>query len=94
MKRLALGSVLLLFGFTACSDLVGLDGDCTREKMTVRLTQGSPRNESGPHTSDRNHVEYWEYDDHVVVFRWGVSYESCEVSEEPLASFLQDMMRL
>jgi hypothetical protein len=76
----------------ACLDAIGPGGDCSPEMRQVRTAEGG-----GPNSTQRNtgadNTEYWYYDDVVYVFRWGVSYDGCQMTSEsfdlmPLLPFL------
>lgn len=86
MKPSRLSLAILLLALVGCDDVVGPDSTCTRAKMQTRLTDGSPRYEGPVNSSGREYSQYWEYDDVVVIFRWGGSRDGCDVSRESLSS--------
>jgi hypothetical protein len=80
--RLLLVLLLILPG---CADGLGLGADCSAEMTAVRLREGrSPDEVQGPEELGGNFVERWYYfvggsPQRVYTFRWGVSFEACQV---------------
>ncbi|MEX2570135.1 MAG: hypothetical protein WD737_02450 [Gemmatimonadota bacterium] len=79
--------LLVLVPMTGCLDAVGLGGSCTLEMRNVQRQEGTPDSTNGPRElTDGNFEELWQYDAsagepaQVYRFRWGVSYEGCQVT--------------
>lgn len=77
-------ALLLLPTLTACVDgLGGLVANCAAEKNQVRRTEGRAPDSVQEQEIGGNFVERWTYQSggrsRVYTFRWGVSYEGCEV---------------
>lgn len=80
---------LVLLFLAGCEDAVGLVGSCRAEMREVRGREGSPHQQHRPPPHDGDYSETWSYWEsgnvRFYVFRWGASYERCEVSG-PLTS--------
>lgn len=79
-KRLCLlaGCLSVLNG---CLDATGFEEDCSGEMQSVRRREGGPPvSRNGPNETGGNYTETWRYDSGFYVFRWGISYPSCQTS--------------
>ena len=91
MRRILLPALLLLL--PGCADSLGIGSGCSEEMRQVRQREGSP-DDFQRSTVGGNNTEQWYYFDagRVYTFRWGVSYESCQVSGP--SAFSRDLIRL
>ncbi len=67
---------------TGCVDGLGLQSSCSLQMAQARAENGGGPPDSSEHDEDRgDHVEVWEFYDtgRRYVFRWGVSYDECQV---------------
>lgn len=81
MRRLPLlvAGLPLLAG---CVDGLGIQSSCSAEMAQVRAGHGGRPPNATQHDEDRgDFTEVWYYDDSRIryVFRWGVSYDDCDV---------------
>lgn len=78
--RLLFALLLILPG----CDAVGLGADCRAEMQSVRFQEGRSPDDVQSDELGGNFVERWYYfvggtPQRVYTFRWGVSYEACQV---------------
>ena len=86
--------VVLLFA-AGCQDVLGLGATCAGEMADVRRAEGGPPDRTNRNRDGDDFLEQWIYDPsggkpgRVYTFRWGLSFESCEViGPVPLAAVL------
>jgi hypothetical protein len=83
--RLLLIAGLLIFAY-GCEDAIGLGASCVVEMADVRRAEGDSPDRRNTGRDGGDFFEQWIYDPaggqpgRVYTFRWGLSYESCEVS--------------
>ncbi|MQA89054.1 MAG: hypothetical protein GEU90_02285 [Gemmatimonas sp.] len=78
MRILLLCLALAVF-LGACLDAIGPGGDCSLRMRQVRLTEGPPISRQ-PQQDGADNSERWHYDEVVYFFRWGASYDGCQVT--------------
>jgi hypothetical protein len=75
--------LLLVCLLAGCTDSLGLGQNCGAEKTEVRLREGRGPDDVQSGEVGGDHTERWYYysggQTRVYTFRWGVSYEGCEV---------------
>jgi hypothetical protein len=78
--RALLVPLLLLIPVAGCTDSLGLGHDCSAQKAEVRFREGGPPDRSQKTEIAGDYTERWYYDGGATyTFRWGVSYEGCQV---------------
>jgi hypothetical protein len=82
--RYPLPLLLLVCLLGGCTDSLGFGQDCSAEKTEVRLREGrGPDDVQGPNEVGGDFTERWYYysggQTRTYTFRWGVSYQGCEV---------------
>ena len=82
-KAPPIAATLLLL--TGCVDATGILNDCSGEMTGVRVENGQP-NDSHREESRGDFIETWDYFDldRRFIFRWGVSYDGCQVTRTRL----------
>lgn len=74
--------LLFLLATTAgCVDATGLRSSCAGQMQGVRFAEGGPPDRTQKDQTGGDFSEVWYYDDsrNSYTFRWGVSYEDCQV---------------
>lgn len=71
--------VLLLPLASGCIDSLGLGSSCATEMRTVRLSEGRQPDDTQRVEEGGNFRELWIYGRTRYTFRWGPSYDSCQV---------------
>jgi hypothetical protein len=83
--RLRYPLLLLLPLLAGCTDSLGLGQNCGAEKTEVRLREGRGPDDVQTGEVGGDFTERWYYYDSsgqtraVYTFRWGVSYDGCQV---------------
>ena len=84
MRLLCLiGSLLAVAG---CQDAIGLGASCAAEMADIRRSEGGPPDSRNANREGGDFLERWIYgpsdgqQGRVYTFRWGLSFESCDVS--------------
>ena len=82
MRKLAI--FLLIPLLAGCTDSLGIGSNCSAEMQEVRRQEGRGPDSVQTDELAGNHSEQWVYfgggSNRVYTFRWGTSYESCQVS--------------
>jgi hypothetical protein len=71
---------------SGCEDAIGLGGSCRAEMREVQRAEGSPDRTDRREDRPGDFSEQWIYlaapgrSGRVYTFRWGVSFQSCQLS--------------
>jgi hypothetical protein len=83
MRRTPLVIALLVL-VVGCVDGLGLRSSCSADMRAVSLTNGGPPPETQSDEDRGDFIEEWYYyhesGRRKYTFRWGVSYERCQVT--------------
>jgi hypothetical protein len=77
---------LTVFAAIGCQDAVGPAGSCRDAMRSIERSEGSPHSESTREDPPGDYTAQWIYratsgePGRVYTFRWGQSYERCEMS--------------
>jgi hypothetical protein len=80
MRKTALLTAGLLVT-AGCVDGLGIQSSCSAEMAQVRSGHGGPPDATQRDEDRGDYSEVWYFDDsrRQYIFRWGVSYNECEV---------------
>ena len=62
-----------------CADSLGIGSSCTAAMTAVRLQEGTPLDSERVEEGNGDYRELWVYSNARYTFRWGASYDSCQV---------------
>ncbi len=74
---------LLALLLAGCDSLASFGSDCSAEKTAIRLREGLPDSDTGAQEVAGNFTQRWTFEGEggtrSYTFRWGVSYDGCQV---------------
>ena len=72
-----------------CVDSLGIGSSCSAEMTQTRIQYGQPDGFDDDE-SRGDYYEVWDYYDQEIrfVFRWGSSYDRCQVERTPLRNVM------
>ena len=82
MRRIPLLLALTSISVIGCVDALGIQSSCSPQMAAVRAQHGgSPPDDFDRDETRGDYTEVWYYVDgrDKYTFRWGVSYEDCQV---------------